>query len=617
PEPINLPAIVEHTQKPFPKIAETRLFQELPRFSDMVEHSAEPIVIPNVYDHPELSPHRDAYARLQTHAVLAVRTAYQGETNGILHFHRCSPNREWLAEDIRLAEALANQIGLAIAQAELTAREISQQNELETAKLSAEAANRAKTRFLANMTHELRTPLNSILGFCQLLSREKSTTSSQQKTLKIINNSGEHLLGLINDVLEMSKIEEGHSNLELETFELHPMLDSVHQILALRAKGKGLQFQLEKSFPDRLSITTDKKKLRQVLINLIGNAIKFTHKGSIDLKVCLTGSGEKTRPQRVDFEVIDSGAGISEEELRKLFQPFVQAEAGKQSQQGTGLGLALSRNFVEMMGGKIEASSIPGEGSSFHFHIRCETAIADTPMNALSGEEQPPRFERLEADEPERRILVAEDNPANQTLLVKLLESVGFTVATAEDGEQAVEATRRFQPHLIFMDIDMPNLRGDEATRIICRELGSDAPHIVALTASALEETRESAMQAGCCRFMTKPFQPAQIFQTTSELLGATFIRNQTTEDTDKPASTSTDFDVDQLADVLQQQSADFLDQLRSTSKSLNYKETAIVIEKLRPHENAAADLLLNWATNFEFDRISGLVDELLAGSKS
>ncbi|MEH2193484.1 MAG: ATP-binding protein [Nostoc sp.] len=329
------------------------------------------------------------------------------------------------------------------------------------------AANLAKSEFLANMSHELRTPLNAILGFTQVMSQDYSLSREHQENLAIINRAGEHLLNLINDILEMSKIEAGRITLNLGSFDLIHLLKNLEEMLHLRAASKNLELIFE--YPQNIPqyIETDENKLCQVLLNLLGNAIKFTDMGRVTLRV-RWGMGEMSEqnpphPPHLFFEVQDTGCGITLQEIDLLFEAFEQTEIGRKSQQGTGLGLAISRKYVQLMGGDISVNSTSGTGSTFTFNIPVALACPrEIPTHQI-------KFQTLAlaASEKAYRILVVDDSQESRLLLVKILTSVGFEVREAADGQEAVANWESWQPHLIFMDMRMPVMDGYEATRMI------------------------------------------------------------------------------------------------------------------------------------------------------
>ncbi|MCC5645127.1 response regulator [Nostoc sp. CHAB 5824] len=334
------------------------------------------------------------------------------------------------------------------------------------------AANLAKSEFLANMSHELRTPLNAILGFTQVMSRDYSLSGEHQENLAIINRAGEHLLNLINDILEMSKIEAGRITLNSSSFDLIHVLKKLEEMLHLRAASKNLELVFEYAQNIPKYIETDENKLCQVLLNLLGNAIKFTNTGRVTLRVRLGdggwGTGEQREqnfphPPHLFFEVQDTGCGITLQEIDLLFEAFEQTEIGRKSQQGTGLGLAISRKYVQLMGGDITVSSMPGVGSTFAFDVQIAlTCPREIPINQIKSQ-----ILTLAPTEKAYRILVVDDSKESRMLLVKILTSVGFEVREATDGSEAVANWESWQPHLIFMDMRMPIMDGYEATRII------------------------------------------------------------------------------------------------------------------------------------------------------
>ncbi|PLA75341.1 hybrid sensor histidine kinase/response regulator [Hydrogenovibrio sp. SC-1] len=379
---------------------------------------------------------------------------------------------------------------------------------LQIQKEKAEASNHAKSIFLANMSHELRTPLNAILGFSTLLTQSADIPESEKDNLKIINHSGEHLLQLINDVLDMSKIEAGRAQLDNEDFDLGELVRNTVEMMKVRADEKGIQLLVDQNSKFPRLIHGDVAKLRQILINLLSNAIKFTAQGGVTLR--LETVKDDATHLTLYFEIEDSGSGIDKVDIERIFKPFEQLENAA-SQKGTGLGLAITRQFVQMMGGDIQVKSTPKKGSIFCFSIQVKHAT--TNISLTQNTDQDGQLVISLADnEPEWRILVVEDQLENQLLIQKVLKQVGFQVKIAENGQRGVELFQSWHPHFIWMDRRMPIMDGLTATKAIRKLPGGDKVKIVALTASVFKDQRQEVMDAGSDDFVRKPYRPDELY---------------------------------------------------------------------------------------------------------
>ncbi|HEY9296242.1 MAG TPA: response regulator, partial [Phormidium sp.] len=440
---------------------------------------------------------------------------------GLLAVYQNTRTRQWKESEINVVLQIGTQLAVALQQAELLSQTQRQSLELMKAKEAAVAASYAKSQFLAKMSHELRTPLNAILGFSQIMVRSNTISLEQREHLEIINRSGEHLLNLINDILSMAKIESGQITLNESCFDLYEMLALLQNMFHLKAEYKGLKLSFIIAPQVPRNIQTDSSKLRQILINLLGNAIKFTNTGYVNLTVFL----EELEPQEIEdvkiiFEVKDTGPGIASHEIINLFKPFAQTQTGRQTGQGTGLGLAISQQFVKLIGGEIAVKSELGRGSTFTFNIRAK--LAGGPDENISLNTQ--QVIALEPNQPIYRILIVEDIKENRQLLVKLLAPLGFEVREAENGLQAVTLWESWQPHLIWMDMQMPVMDGYEATQRIKAHPQGKNTVIIALTASAFEEQRSAILKAGCNDFMPKPFRSEILFEKIAKYLGVRYI---------------------------------------------------------------------------------------------
>lgn len=395
------------------------------------------------------------------------------------------------------------------------------QEELLVAKRQAEGANKAKSAFLANMSHEIRTPMNAILGFAQVLARDANLTAAQRRSLHTIQRSGEHLLTLINDILDMAKIESGRMSAQVAPFDLAGLLAETEAFFTERARNRGLALTIEAAALPRW-VAGDARRLRQVLINLIGNAVKFTQAGGVTLRV------EPVGADRLRFSIIDTGPGIAPDDMERLFEPFTQTAAGRSLQEGTGLGLALSKQFVQLMEGRLTVGSQPGKGSCFSFTLPLRPV--DAPEPAAMAADRP--AVGLASGQPARRILIVDDQPDNREPLRALLDGLNpqppvLEFREAENGLDAVAIWEEWQPHLIFMDMRMPGMTGEAATRQIKARMadrpGAVQAVVVALTANAFEENRQHYLACGCDEFACKPFRADEMFALLEHRLGLRF----------------------------------------------------------------------------------------------
>jgi len=392
----------------------------------------------------------------------------------------------------------------------------SMQVELARRAEAAEAANVAKSAFLANMSHEIRTPMNAILGFAQIL-RRGQLGAEQRERIDKINAAGEHLLAIINDILDLSKIDAGKLQLEMLDFPLAAVLDGVRSLISEGAQRKGIAVELD--YDDvPVWLNGDPTRLRQCLLNLAGNAVKFTERGRIVLRSKLVeGQGDDLL---VRFEVEDTGIGIAPDKVDQLFQPFQQVDSATTRRYGgTGLGLAITLRLAELMGGRAGVESRQGEGSRFWFTARVARAVAPRPASIASKVTD--AESALRARHSGARVLLAEDDPVNQEVAVALLGDAGLHVDVAENGRQAVEKVGRVAYDLVLMDMQMPVMDGLAATRAIRGLAGGGAVPIIALTANAFDEDRRRCREAGMSGFVVKPFEPDDLFRTILEGLEA------------------------------------------------------------------------------------------------
>lgn len=523
---------------------------------------------------------------------------------GLVAAYQNSGSRDWESTELRLLTQVGSQLGVAVQQAELLVQ-------LKKAKDKADAASRAKGDFLAHMSHELRTPLNSILGFAQVLARDSLLNHTQKEHLGIIARSGEHLLTLLNDVLEMSKIEAGLIDLHPNSFDLYNLLNNLKEMFLLKANSKSLQLIFDFAADVPQYIQTDESKLRQVLINLVGNAVKFTEQGTVILQV----SSRAISDRILHFQVADTGMGIASEELDHLFEAFVQTEIGRRSPDGTGLGMPISKRFVQLMGGDIWVESTWGKGTIVNFDIKVQMAnINDVPS---------PKVKRhaigLAPNQPKYRILLADDKWESRHLMKNLLAPLEFEIREAENGQEAIALWQSWQPHLIWMDMQMPVIDGYEATRTIRATESTEfykaesraACKIVALTASVFDKQRSVILDMGCDDFVSKPLREELIFDKIAEHLGVVYTYAESNQPPPSPVQAS-----DQLDQLIMKElnslELKWLIALNLAARSADEEMIFDLLAQIQPTHLAIVNVIQDLVENFYLEQLVQLIQPFL-----
>jgi signal transduction histidine kinase/DNA-binding response OmpR family regulator len=466
----------------------------------------------------------------------------------------------------------------------------------EDAREQAEEANRAKSSFLASMSHEFRTPLNAILGFSRLLRQDASATEEQRRTLDIINRSGEHLLGLVNGVLTMSKLEAARAEAVRSGFSPRALGEDVAALLRQQAQAKGLLLVLEPAPDLEPALSADEGKLRQVLLNLVGNAVKFTRQGEVVLRLSnrRTGPG---RPVTLRIEVEDTGPGVPKQDRERIFEPFVQLGLASE-QTGTGLGLGIARQYVAAMGGRIWVEGEAGRGARFVVEVPAE--VAQAPERASDGTFNG-EVMRLSPGQGEIRALIVEDQLENRQLLHVVLERAGLEVREAENGAEGVAHFQAWRPHLIWMDWRMPGMDGAEATRRIrALEEGRNVK-IVAVSASVLPEERGPLLAAGVDDFLPKPIQFEEVFACLVRQLG---LRFEAIPVYPQPGSTPTPAEPALSGETLRRLPAPVRAQLEQALLSLDAARIDAAIRAIAVADAQLAAAMDRYAARLQYSRL-------------
>ncbi|MGL5880255.1 MAG: ATP-binding protein, partial [Xenococcaceae cyanobacterium] len=452
-------------------------------------------------------------------------------------------------------------------------------SQLTEAKEKAEIASQAKSEFLSNMSHELRTPLNGILGYAQILKRDRNLNTRQVDGLKIIEQSGNHLLTLINDILDLAKIEA--RKLELYTTDLHfqAFLVGVVEIVRMRAFEKDILFQYETQGDLPIGVMADEKRLRQILLNLLGNAVKFTDRGSVIFRV----TARKDRSldatdfpqQTIRFEVIDSGIGISPEQLKQIFRPFEQVSDRQHREAGTGLGLAIAKQLVELMEGKLHVESELGKGSSFWFEVTLP--VVDRYLEQLEN-----KFDRIKGYTKARcKLIVVDDKRENRLVLLNMLEPLGFEITLAENGQQEVDIARQLLPNLILTDLVMPVKSGFEAVREI-RQIPEIAKiPIIAVSASVLDLDRHKSQMAGCEAFLSKPVEREKLLALLAQYLHLEWVYEEKEAEPNIARERKTELTLSEFYEIPPVEEMEILYELAMLGSMRKLRDRATYLENL------------------------------------
>jgi signal transduction histidine kinase/ActR/RegA family two-component response regulator len=511
-------------------------------------------------------------------SILCLPLVNQNKLTGILYLENKLIEAAFTAERLEVLKMLSAQLAISLENS-LLYENLEQKVADRTIKL--EKANKAKSEFLSSMSHELRTPLNGILGYAQILKRAKNLEETQISGLKTIYNSGNHLLTLINDILDLSKIEAGKLELYPENIHFVSFIDSIIGIIRMRAEQKNVCFAYETVGDLPQGVEIDEKRLRQVLLNLLGNAIKFTDKGQVTLRISAIQNGI------FRFEVIDTGVGMTEEDVQKIFKPFEQVGETQRRAEGTGLGLAISRQLVELMDSKIKVKSELGKGSTFYF---------DLALKIVTVEEKTEQRRITAYKGKTQTALIVDDYTENRLILRQMLENIGFKVIETNNAKDSINLVDK--ANIIFMDLMMPIMNGFEATKIIRKDF-KQTP-IIAISASVFETDKQKSLQAGCNAFLAKPIEEQQLFSVLIEYLNLDWIYEQQQIVETKDQESLIPPPVEELKKLYELAMMGDMREIKEFAKNLD-DEYAVFANKV-----------IELANGFEDEMILGLVEEYM-----
>jgi len=642
-----------------------------------VAHTKQTVINHNAISEPQFS--KDPYITIhQTKSILCLPLLNQGRLNAIVYLENNLTTNAFNPNRVQIIQLLSSQAAIAIDNARfynnLEQKVAERTGELEIAKQQAQAANQAKSIFLANMSHELRTPLNVILGFSNLMKNSLNLSQEQKENLDIINHSGEHLLTLINQVLDLSKIEAGRVMIQTDNFDLYYLLTNLENVFSLKAKDKDLDllFKIADDVPQYIS--TDEIKLRQVIINLLNNAIKFTSEGSVTLTVSVINSNPSfisTLPNKnsddqfaiINFKISDTGCGIATEEFNKLFKPFTQTTSGEQLTEGTGLGLTISRQLINLMGGEItvisgdkiftpngeESFSLTAldllqnpkpisvilnevkdltkiynlnptfarsllnqnnissleSGTTFTFYI--QATIIDS--SKIANNSSKPRVIGLLPNQPPPRILVVDDHYYNRQLLIKMIKNVGFEVTEATNGQEALEIWDSWFPHLIFMDMRMPVMDGYKATQQMKKTIKGQDTVVIAISASVLDEEKAKVLLAGCDDFIQKPFQEEIIFEKIQKFLKVDYFYEENYSSYSITDSAEKSLNLNNFLSAMPRE---WVLKLRQASLDADSELVEQILKKVPTIYSLELKTINNWLKKFQFENLLDLIESYI-----